>query len=161
MFIFFLLKFPFFWLFSVVIGFLEELSWSHFLVIMRFCCGILRGLGYRSSTEIGRMTLILGLCYWRYFFFFANYCEFWLLNNSWFCAFYPFIMWSKPIIVLELLKGRGRSFCAGGDVVALYNLIREGTKPLLFFILHEISRILFEFHHTYLWDWKSCVDSKV
>lgn len=28
---------------------------------------------------------------------------------------------------LDLLKGSGRAFCAGGDVVALHRLLNEGT----------------------------------
>lgn len=30
------------------------------------------------------------------------------------------------ITVLDLLKGSGRAFCAGGDVVTLYRLLSEG-----------------------------------
>ena len=33
---------------------------------------------------------------------------------------------------LEFLKGRGRAFCAGGDIVGLYKLINEGTRWICF-----------------------------
>lgn len=28
---------------------------------------------------------------------------------------------------LKHLKGKGRAFCAGGDIVAIYNMLKQGT----------------------------------
>lgn len=33
-------------------------------------------------------------------------------------------------MVIKLLKGKGRAFCAGGDIVSLYKLINEGTNRI-------------------------------
>lgn len=32
------------------------------------------------------------------------------------------------MILCQFLKGSGRAFCAGGDIVSLYHLINKGEK---------------------------------
>jgi len=70
-----------------------------------------RELGLINFMNHGRTTQTLALSWWRYgasSFQFRLYC-------------WPNINW-----VVHCMKGSGRAFCAGGDVVRLRELISEG-----------------------------------
>ncbi|KAI5423416.1 hypothetical protein KIW84_046391 [Lathyrus oleraceus] len=52
-----------------------------------------------------------------------------------------FIMMSNLYVILNFLKGSGRAFAAGGDIVALYRFIKEGNMEAC----KEMARTVYSF----------------